>query len=125
MDRQGYQYWGIITLRWVARLWGFLLVLFALSELLQPDAVYPVSLTERLGPILLLGGAVLGFMLAWRWEKWGAFLYILGYLITVIGVPLLQGYWLPIPVILLMAVIFVTPGLAFLICYGLSQNQLV
>ena len=65
-------------LRWVARIWSLLALGFALTIIITPDPyqVRPITLME----IFILsfwGVAILGLILAWRWERIGAMLTII------------------------------------------------
>ena len=126
-----------VWLRWIARVWGTLIVLIALLFLVgyvwnwvktgvaDPYAVQDYPRIENWPPRLILL-SVLGLALAWRWEGWGGALAILP---QVINLPLLLMHW-PIargfPRYLLAPygtwMMIVIPGLLFLACCWRSRQ---
>ena len=114
----------VVITRWVARLWGFMLLLLAIPESFpDPSARATVPWQEYVSPIFLLGGAVLGWLISWRWEGWGGLVMVCGWLFGMIAARLYFGEWLPEDVFGLTAVIFATPGILFLLCWGLSRKE--
>lgn len=114
----------MVVVRWVARVWGFFLLIVAISELgPDPNMRENVPWQEFISPAFLLGGAVMGWLLAWRWERLGGSVMAAGWLLSMIAARLYFGEWLPGKVWGLTAVIFALPGLLFL-WYGVwSQKQ--
>jgi len=61
-------------LRWIARIWSLLLLIFALGRVFTPDpyATRPITALE----VFLLsfwGLAIIWLMLGWKWERLGAY----------------------------------------------------
>lgn len=61
--------------RWVARLWSLLLAAFAVMMIVTPDPTItePVPLEDYF-LLSLWGLAIVGLLIAWRWERFGAWL---------------------------------------------------
>lgn len=114
----------MIIARWVARIWGFLLLLLAVAQSFpDPHARANVPWQEYVSPIFLLGGAVLGWLIVWRWEGWGGGVMVGGWLFGMIAARLYFGEWLPGNVLGLTAVIFATPGILFLLSAWVSRKE--
>jgi len=113
-----------IIARWVARVWGFMLLLIAIAQLSpDPHARANVPWQEYISPFFLLGGGVLGWLIAWRWESWGGLVMVCGWLFGMIAARLYFGEWLPGNVLMLTAVIFATPGILFLLYTWASRKE--
>jgi hypothetical protein len=114
----------MLSARWAARVWGFMLLLLTIAESF-PDlhARANVPWQEYVSPFFLLGGAVLGWLIAWRWEAWGGLVMVCGWLLSMITARLYFNEWLPRNVFVLTAVIFATPGILFLLCWWLSRKE--
>jgi hypothetical protein len=88
MDRKNKR---ISIIRWVARVWSLLPILWGLAEVLFPHGgdTEAVPWTDWLA-LSLLGLSVVGLALAWRWERLGGWIsvaalavFIVVFLITV------------------------------------------
>jgi len=64
--------------------------------------------------------AILGLMLAWKWESFGASLAIAGMALREIAFYLLKGYWTPLFLIVWLLVI--PPALLFLAAWWLERK---
>jgi hypothetical protein len=114
----------VAIVRWLARIWGFFLLVVAILETFpDPHALPNIPWQEYISPVFLFGGAVLGWLVAWRWESLGGSLMILGWLFSMIAARLYRGEWLPGNVIVLTAVIFALPGFLFLWCWWSSRKN--
>lgn len=114
----------VASARWVARIWGFMLLLLALAQSFpDPHARANVPWQEYVSPIFLLGGAVLGWLIAWRWEGWGGMVMVCGWLFGIIAARVYFEEWLPRNVLVLITLIFATPGILFLLCWWLSRKE--
>jgi hypothetical protein len=101
------------VLRWVARIWSVPAILWSLAEILFPhggDAYVPWYDWVLLG---LMGLAVIGLALAWRWEALGGWIAIAGYLLHVALWPIFRGSWAMTWLIFLAFV--GAPGLLFVL----------
>ncbi len=73
--------WLALVLRWTARVWGTGAALVVLAFFVEHlgwfrgDRLPPPSVTVAMGFHLL---ALLGLVMAWRWETWGATLVLAG-----------------------------------------------
>jgi len=69
---------NVKVLRWIARAWSLFALALALLIVLSPDphAVNPIQPREVF-MLSLWGVAILGLLLAWRWERLGALLTII------------------------------------------------
>lgn len=113
----------ILVLRWVARIWSlFLLALLLLIAVLpDPNAVAPVPLSDWVVLGLLVGGALLGLLVAWVRELAGGLIVIAGWLAHTIGFRVARGEWMPASGILVQMLLFLVPAVLFLICGYLSR----
>jgi hypothetical protein len=68
---------SVKIIRWIARSWGILLAAFVLLRIFTPDpyATGPVP-AEDWFLLSLWGVAVLGLLIAWRWELVGGIITI-------------------------------------------------
>lgn len=90
-----------VWIRWIARIWGMVILLIALSVLAgniwtmltsgegDPYAAEDYPFIENIPPVLMLVSAI-GLGIAWRWERTGGLIAVLGQLATL---PLLLIHW--------------------------------
>lgn len=109
-------------IRWVARIWSLLLAAFAVTVMLLPDphATAPVP-TEDWFLLSLWGVAVLGLLLAWKWELAGAVLAIAAMFARELAWILLRGAWFAGFLLLWAAVL--PPAILFLISWWLERRS--
>ena len=110
-------------MRWVARIWGALITVAALIMVFTPDpyATEPISLRD--GFLLSLWGvAILGLLLAWRWEVVGGIVTIATMVVRELAWVVLYGDWLVN--FLLMWVVVVPPAILFLVSGRLERRGL-
>ena len=110
-------------IRWIARIWGTVIITFALLMLIgyawnwvttgkaDPYAMEDYPPIENLIPITL-GLSVLGLGIAWRWERLGGAITIVFQLATLAVHHLLLS---PRPYPYLLTIIITTPGILFLV----------
>jgi hypothetical protein len=71
--------------RWVARIWSLVVILFALAEVLFPHSeegvVVPWTEWAALG---VLGISIIGLALAWRWERLGGWISVVALAVFVV-----------------------------------------
>jgi hypothetical protein len=62
----------VAFIRWIARIWSILIFVIALMIIVVPDpnVVEPVPLTDWI-ELGFYGVAILGLLVAWRWEGLG------------------------------------------------------
>lgn len=123
-------------IRWIARIWGTVLVAYALLMLIgyawnwmttgkaDPHAVVDYPFIENLPPIFMFL-AILGLGIAWRWERAGGIINLIFCLATIpiflIRWPITQDPRFVIPYILLIIIAF--PGILFLVCWWRSERE--
>ncbi|NDJ76483.1 MAG: hypothetical protein GYB65_09505 [Chloroflexi bacterium] len=127
-------------IRWIARIWGTVLVAFTLliitgyawnwvtTGTADPNAVEDYPPIENLPPVFL-ALSVLGLGMAWRWERAGAGMAIIFALATL---PVLLVHW-PIthdfPRYLVAPygtwMLIALPGILFLISWRRSQERVI
>lgn len=125
-------------MRWIARIWGTLIIGVALLFLVgyawnwvttgvaDPYAVEGYPPIENWPPRLVFL-SVLGLALAWRWEGWGGAMAILSQLVNLplllIHWPIAQGFprYLVAPYGVWMAI--VVPAALFLVCWWRSRGN--
>ena len=107
--------------RWVARIWSATVLALAVVEILVPDAFSgePVPAEDWFLVTLWLL-AILGLMLAWKWEALGAILAVAGMALREIAFYLFKGYWTPLFLIVWLLVI--PPALLFLAAWWLERK---
>jgi len=113
---------SIGVIRWIARIWSLLVFAVALLIVVTPDpyATEPVPLEDwfMLG---LWGMAVLGLLIAWRWELVGGSITMATMVIREIAWLILKGDWLLN--FLLIWLFVVPPAILFLVAWGLERRQ--
>ena len=127
-------------IRWIARVWGTLLIAFTLLMLIgyawnwvttgkaDPYAVEDYPPIENLPPLFAFL-SVLGLGIAWRWEGLGAAINLV---FNLAALPVLLIHW-PItddfPRYLIAPygvwVIIAIPGILFLICWRRSKTRVI
>lgn len=109
-------------LRWVARIWGLFALAIGLMVALTPDPyqVRPITLMEAF-MLSFWGVAILGLVLAWRWERFGAVLTIMTMFSREIIYFLLHREW-TINFLLVWALV-IPPATMYLVAWYLDQKQ--
>ena len=124
--------WSVIRrivtiIRWIARIWSILLFALAVLVITIPDPyiVQPVPLSDQI-VMGLLGVAVLGSLIAWRWEGLGGAIAIASVAAHDVGTRISRGWggWSQAltpasPFVFLFGV----PGVLFLVCWALSRSK--
>jgi len=117
---------AVTIVRWIARIWSVLLCAIALLVIIVPDpyAVKPVPLTDwvELG---LYGVALVGLLIAWRWEGLGGAIAVAGVVGHGMAFRIFRGYWgLRLrPSSALLGLVFLLPAVLFLVCWALSRGK--
>jgi len=103
----------IKILRWIARIWSILIAIAALMIIFTPDpyATEPVP-AEDWFLLSLWGVAILGLLIAWRWELVGSLITIVTMFIRELAWGILKGPWMASFLIIWLFV--VPPALLFL-----------
>lgn len=111
-----------VIIRWVARIWSLVIFVFVLLRLFAPDphATGGPIPAEDLFLLSLWGVAVLGLLVAWRWELVGASLTIATMFLRELAWVILKGPWLVSFLIVWAA--FVPPAVLFLFAWGLERK---
>jgi len=116
---------AINTLCWTARIWGLLILVITMlaiiSHIIAPDTEsgnYPPA--ENLIPVSIVI-SVLGLAVAWKWKLAGALINIGFFCLNLLIYWLIQGHFLPIPVILVLSPIYI-PGILFVVCWFLTRS---
>ncbi len=107
--------------RWIARLWSIAILAFVLLRIFTPDpyATEPVP-AEDWFLLSLWGVAVLGLLLAWRWERVGSLVTIATMFFRELAWVVLKGPWLA--GFLLFWAFLVPPAILFLIAWRLDRR---
>ena len=95
----------VVVARWTARVWSLVPILWSLAEVLFPhtDPGAQVFWYEWLA-LSIMGVAVLGLALAWRWERLGGWLSLSAMIVFTPVFILTVERWFPTLFILLGAV---------------------
>ena len=128
---------GLIWIRWIARIWGALILLIALLFLAgsitdwvtngqaDPYAVEDYPFIENLPPLFILLSAV-GLGIGWRWERAGGAIALLGQLaalpIYLIHWPIAQDFSRYLIAPYGLSAMVAAPGLLFLISWRLARK---
>ena len=124
--------------RWVARIWGSLIVVYTLIMLIgygwnwvttgvaDPHVVEDVSTITYVGlALMVLGALALG--IAWRWEKLGGTITVASQFVF-FTLHLIEGqvrldHHFVVPC--LMSIIVAIPGILFLVCWWRSRKRAI
>lgn len=112
---------SVKIIRWIARIWSILVFVVALLEIFTPDpnATEPVPVADWF-LLSLWGVAILGLLVAWRWELVGGIITIVTMFIRELAWVILKGHWL---VNFLIVWLFVVPpAILFLVAWGLERK---
>lgn len=109
------------VIRWIARIWSLLIAAAALMIAFTPDpyATEPISVRDAF-LLSLWGVAILGLLIAWRWELVGALVAIATMLIRELAWVVLYGHWLVN--FLIVWLLVVPPAVLFLAAWNLSRR---
>ena len=107
--------------RWIARIWSILIFAFTLLRIFIPDpyATEPVPASDWF-LLSLWGVAILGLLIAWRWELIGGIVTIATMFAREIIWVILKGDWLVNFLIIWFFV--VPPAILFLVAWGLERK---
>jgi hypothetical protein len=113
---------SVSIIRWVARGWSILALLVALMIIFTPDpyATSPVPAIEWF-ILSLWGVAILGLLVAWRWEFLGGVITIGIMVLREIIFFVAMGYW--VPAFLLVWILVIPPAILFILAAHLSQPK--
>jgi predicted ABC-type exoprotein transport system permease subunit len=111
-------------LRWIARAWSLFALALALLIMLSPDpyAVNPIQPREVF-MLSLWGLAILGLLLAWRWEQLGALSTILIMPIRELVYILIYREW-TVNFLLIWALV-IPPAVMYLLAWYRDRKQQV
>ena len=107
---------SVKNIRWIARLWSVLVTLATLIVFLSPDSYgtgHIAAVDKFLLSLILL--ALLGLLVAWRWELVGGIFTLTIMFIREFAWVILKGNWLS--GFLILWIIIVPPAILFLIAW--------
>ena len=113
---------GVAITRWVARIWSLLIFAFALLKIFTPDPYAtgdPIPADDQF-LLALWGVAILGLLIAWRWEMVGGMITIATMFIRELAWVLLKGPWL-VNFLIIWAVL-VPPALLFIAAWRMERK---
>ena len=113
----------VLSLRWVARILGILIVVFSLSFFIADVIERGEMPNPDFGPGLvtfLFFIALIGFLIAWRWEGFGGILSA----ISIVLMAMVNVIWVHAAKDPGSEIIFVIPALLFIYCWWKSRKQL-
>ena len=115
----------VSILRWIGRIWGLGLLALAIIMIVTPDpyARADINFAEYLPPAFLVGGAVVGSLVAWRWEALGGVIVIGGWVAAIFWDHVVYDRWLPARVMAMTGLFVATPGFLFLLSWFLSSKS--
>lgn len=108
-------------IRWIARIWSIPVFVFALLRIITPDpyATEPVPASDWF-LLSLWGVAILGLLIAWRWELVGGIITIATMFVRELFWVILKGDWLVNFLIFWFFV--VPPAILFMVAWGLERK---
>jgi len=112
---------SVKIIRWIARIWSILIFVFVLMRIFIPDpyATEPVP-AEDWFLLSLWGVAILGLLIAWRWERIGGIITIATMFFREIMWVVLKGGWLVNFLIIWFFV--VPPAVLFLLAWRMERK---
>lgn len=112
---------SVKSIRWTARIWSVLVFVVALLVIFIPDpyATEPVPVADWF-LLSLWGVAILGLLVAWRWELLGGIITIATMFIRELAWVILKGEWLVN--FLLFWLFVIPPAILFLVAWGLERK---
>lgn len=115
---------SVKIIRWIARIWSILVFVVALIIIFIPDpyATEPVPASDWF-LASLWGVAILGLLIAWRWELIGGIITIATMFVRELIWVMLKGYWWVNFLIFWFFV--VPPAIMFLVAWGLERKTKV
>lgn len=113
---------SVKVIRWIARIWSSLVIAFTILRVFSPDpyATEPVP-AEDIFLLSLWGLAILGLIVAWRWEQWGGLFTISIMFIREICWVILKGPW--IVNFLIIWGFVVPPAILFMVASRLERKM--
>jgi hypothetical protein len=113
---------SVRTVRWIARIWSALIFLFTMLRIFTPDpyATEPVPAADWF-LLSLWGLAILGLLVAWRWELVGGIFSIAMMFFRELVWVILKGSWL-VNFLIVWALV-VPPAILFLFAWGLERKS--
>jgi hypothetical protein len=107
--------------RWIARIWSIVVFGVALFIVITPDpyATEPVPAADWF-LLSLWGVAILGLVIAWRWELAGGIITIATMSVRELAWVILKNHWLVS--FLIVWVFVVPPAILFLIAWRLERK---
>ena len=107
--------------RSIARIWSILVFVFALLRIITPDpyATEPVPASDWF-LLSLWGVAILGLLIAWRWELVGGIITIATMFVSELFWVILKGDWLVN--FLIFWFFLVPPAILFMVAWGLERK---
>ena len=115
----------IIILRWIARIFGTIVVLFFLSLFIGAFMRKGYINVGHLGHYVMFaftGLSMIGILLAWRWEGLGGFLGAFG----IITSDLLNIFWVQGPKMLgslIGSLLWLIPSIIFIYCWWKTRKE--
>jgi hypothetical protein len=113
---------SVKTIRWIARIWSAIILAFTVFRVFTPDpyATEPIP-AEDWFLLSLWGVAILGLLVAWRWEFVGGVITIATMFFREIAWIVLKGPWL-VNFLIIWALV-VPPAILFLVAWGLGRKS--
>ena len=110
-------------IRWLARIWSLLILTFTVVRIFTPDpyATEPVPFEDWF-LLSLWGIAILGVLVAWKWETTGAIITIGTLFFREAAWLVIKGRW--IPNFLIIWVLLVPPVILFLVARRMERKTL-
>ncbi|MEJ2304576.1 MAG: hypothetical protein P8Y14_23870 [Anaerolineales bacterium] len=112
---------SVKIIRWSARIWSLLVFAVVLLIIFTPDpyATEPVPATDWF-LLSLWGVAILGLLIAWRWELVGGIITVTTMFVRELAWVILKGDWLVNFLIIWLLV--VPPAILFLVAWRLERK---
>ena len=115
---------SVKRIRWTARIWSILAIVFALMIFFLPDdssSAGPIAAVDKF-LLSLTGLAMLGLFIAWRWELVGGIFTIVMLFVREIAWVIIKGNWLV--GFLVLWFFFLPPAILFLIAWRQERKKM-
>lgn len=108
-------------LHWVARIWSLPAILFIGAHVVSPEPIVAPVPWQDWALLGMIGVAVVGLVVGWRWARTGGLLALLGYLLHVALWPFLRGGFAP--TWWMLGLFVAGPGLLFMLAQRLGPSK--
>jgi hypothetical protein len=113
----------VLILRWIARIWSLAILALALMIIFTPDpnATGEPTPAPMLIVLGLLGASILGLLIAWVWERVGAWIAIVTLVVRDLLYIIFRGSWFVNFLLFWLAIL--PPAVMFLLAWHFQRKE--